>query len=124
MNSELFLEFFLANIPPVRPVFILMDGHGSHTSIKVVERAWATNVHLIYFPAHTTHILQPLDVGVFKSFNTNFSKACTKYISNNPGRVIITDKLASLVAEALHVSYTPLNIMTGFKKYFQLIPAE
>ena len=129
MNAELFLEFFkffLANIPPIRPVLILMDGHGSHMSIDVIERARADNVHLLCLPAHTTHILQPLDVGVFKSFKANFSKACTKYIADNPGRVVTTDKLASLVAAAWPLSYTPVNIMAGFKKsgVFPINPSE
>ena len=129
MNAELFLEFFkffLANIPPIRPVLILMDGHGSHMSIDVIERARADNVHLLCLPAHTTHILQLLDVGVFKSFKANFSKACTKYIADNPGRVVTTDKLASLVAAAWPLSYTPVNIMAGFKKsgVFPINPSE
>ena len=57
-----------------------------------------------------------LDVGVFKSFKSNFSKACSKYLAAHPGRVITSDKLASLVAEAWPLSLSPLNIMSGFKK--------
>jgi len=49
---------------------------------------------------HTTHILQPLDVGVFKSFKSHFSKACSKYVAKHPGVVVTPDMLASLVAEA------------------------
>ena len=72
--------------------------------------------HLLCLPSHTTQVLQPLDVGVFKSFKSNFSKACSKYLAANPGREITSDKLASLVAEAWPLSLTPLNIMAGFKK--------
>ena len=67
-------------------------------------------------PAHTSHILQPLDVGVFYSFKINYSKACKKYIINNVGRVITSEVIASLVAEAWPHSFTALNIMSGFKK--------
>jgi len=84
-------------------------------SFEVIEQARANNIHLLCLPAHTTHILQPLDVGVFKSFKTNFSKACSRYIAKT-GRVVTTDKIASLVAEAWPVSYTALNVMAGFKK--------
>ena len=71
MNTQLYLEwfnFFLSHIPPARPVLLVQDGHGSHVSIELIELARSNGVHLFYLPAHTTHILQPLDVGVFKSF--------------------------------------------------------
>ncbi len=129
MNTELFLQwfnFFLRNIPPPRPVLLVMDGHGSHVSIELIELARANHVHLLCLPSHTTHILQPLDVGVFKSFKSNFSKACSRYLAANPGRVITNDKLASLVAEAWPHSFTALNIMSGFKKcgVFPINPGE
>ena len=117
INKDHYLDwfqFFLQNVPPTRPVLLLQDGHSSHISIELIELARQNDVHLLCFTAHTTHILQPLDVGVFKSFKANFSKACHKYISH-PGRVI-TCVIAALVAEAWPVSLTPVNIMGGFKK--------
>ena len=42
INNDLFLqwfEFFLVNIPPTRPVLLIMDGHGSHMSIELMELA-------------------------------------------------------------------------------------
>ena len=42
-----------------------MDNHESHISIPLIELAIANNVCLLGLPPHTTHILQPLDVGVF-----------------------------------------------------------
>ena len=85
-------------------------------SINVIELARSNDVHLLCLPAHTTHILQPPDVGVFKSFKSNFSKAGSKYLADHPGRVITTDKLAFLVAEAWPNWLTAINIMSGFKK--------
>ena len=92
-------------------------------SIGLIELARANNVNLLCLPSHTTHILQPLDVGIFKSFK---SKACSRYLTANPGRVITNDKLASLVAEAWPHSFTPVNIMFGFKKcgVFPINPGE
>ena len=111
INSDLFMkwfEFFLANIPPTRPVLLIMDGHGTHMSIELIELARSNDVHLLCLPSHTTHILQPLDVGVFKSFKGSWSKACSKYLAANPGRVITSDKLASLICRCLaSLSNTP-----------------
>ena len=119
VNADVFLgwlDFFIDNIPPTRPVLLIQDGHTSHVSIDLIEKARANDIHLLCLPAHTTHILQPLDVGVFKSFKSHFSKACTKFLAQHPGQVITTDILASLVAIAWPQSHTILNIMSGFKK--------
>ena len=47
------------------PVVLFMDGHASHLGLKVIQKAKKKNIHLIAVPAHTTHITQPLDVGLF-----------------------------------------------------------
>ena len=77
-------------------------------------------------PAHTMHILQPLDVGVFKSFKSFYYKACKKQIAEHPNRVITTDQIASLVGTAWPQTLTPVNIMSGFKKcgIYPLNPGE
>ena len=89
-----------------------MDGHGTHMSIELIELARSSGIHLLCLPSHTTHILQPIDVGVFKSFESNFSKSCSKYLAAHPGRVVTSDKVASLVAEAWPLSLSPMNIMS------------
>ena len=120
INSDLYVEwfkFFIANIPPTHPVLLLQDGHGSHVSIELIEFPKENNIHLLCLPAHCIHILQPLDVGIFKPFKSYFSKACTRYIAKHPaGGVLTPDKLVSLVAEAWPSTFTPDNIMAGFKK--------
>ncbi len=117
-NKDIYLEWFrfFLHIPPARPVLLIQDGHASHMSIELIELARANGIHLLCLPAHTTHILQPLDVGVFKSFKSHFFKSCHMYLTKHPGRVITTDVLASIVAEAWPHSFTPLNILGGFKK--------
>ena len=56
------------------------------------------------------------DVGGLTDFEPDFfSKACHKYHTTYPGRVITTDVIALLVAEAWPQSMQPLNI-SGFRK--------
>ena len=88
INAALFVEwfaFFLKSIPPARPVLLIQDGHSSHVSIELIEMARENNVCLLCLPSHTTHILQPLDIGVFKSFKSGFNKACGDYMKQHPG---------------------------------------
>ena len=53
-------------------------------TLDVIELACKNDIHLLCLPSHSSHILQPLDIGVFKSFKTHYPKACQKYIVNKP----------------------------------------
>jgi hypothetical protein len=48
------------------PKVLLIDRHGSYIDPEFTIKAIAHNIHLYPFPRHLTHILQPLDVGVFQ----------------------------------------------------------
>ena len=129
VTGELFVkwfEFLVRTIPPQRPVLLILDGHASHVSINVIELARANSIHMLCLPAHTTHLLQPLDVGVFKSLKAHYYKACKKYIADNQGRVVTSEVIASLLAVAWPQALTPVNIMAGFKKcgVYPLNPGE
>ena len=95
VNAELFLKwlhFFFESIPPSRPMLLILDGHSSHISIEAIEFVRSNDVHMLCIPAHTTHILQPLDVGVFKSFYYTASK---KKLAEHPNGVITTEQIAA-----------------------------
>ncbi|KAJ8877815.1 hypothetical protein PR048_022273 [Dryococelus australis] len=60
INTDLFLEWFnhfLVNIPPQRPVILLMDSHASHLCPQILELVAKNDVHNGTFPSHTTHLL-------------------------------------------------------------------
>ena len=90
----------------------------------MIEKARECNIYILCLPADTTHLLQPLDVGVFKSFKENFHKACHHLCKG--GRVVTDQDITDLVAEAWPVSMTPVNFMSGFKKcgIYPLNPSE
>jgi hypothetical protein len=47
---------------------LLLDSHPSHHTPEFIIRAKEHNIHLYAFPSHLTHILQPLDVGIFQPY--------------------------------------------------------
>ena len=98
------------------PDLLIQDGHASLTSIEVIELARSSNIHLLCLPSHTTHILQPLDVAVFKSLKSHYWKECRRYLAAHPGRVITTEVIAAFLGKAWLLSVTPVNVMAGFKK--------
>ena len=44
---------------------LCVDGHASHISTAAIEYCITRKIIVLCLPAHTTHLLQPLDVGVF-----------------------------------------------------------
>src|SRR5436853_1349834 len=40
---------------------LIVDGHGSHTSDEFMTICCLNNIYLLFLPAHTSHVLQPLD---------------------------------------------------------------
>lgn len=77
MDTQLFLswfrQIFLKHATKERPLLLTMDNHESHVSLEVVEEARANQVELYCLPPHTTHILQPLDVVMFRPLKKTFS---------------------------------------------------
>ena len=67
MDSEMFAEWFDIFIKMVkdRPLLLLFDGHMTHITLPVIEKAMKERVIIVNFPPHVTDILQPLDVTCF-----------------------------------------------------------
>ena len=97
-------------------MLLIFDGHSSHIGLELIQLAQEHDVHLLCFPSHTSHLLQPLDVGVFKALKSAFNKACKRYMAENPCSVVRSENIASLLAHAWPQSVTPVNIMSGFRK--------
>ena len=45
---------------------LLLDGHESHRTDTFQLKAAENHIKLFFFPSHLTHVLQPLDVGIFQ----------------------------------------------------------
>lgn len=44
---------------------LIIDGHRSHITVEFVEFCLSVNIITYCLPAHSTHLLQPLDVRLF-----------------------------------------------------------
>ena len=93
-------EAFIKNIPPTRPVLLLLDGHSTHYTPEVTRAAAEQGVVMLCLPPHTTHAIQPLDVSFFKSLKAHWSTACHQYIVDNPDHVVTTFQFSALFKEA------------------------
>lgn len=61
-------QIFIPESQPKDPSqyrLLILDGHGSHASVDFHWACKTNKIHLLYLPAHTSHILQPLDLAPF-----------------------------------------------------------
>lgn len=119
INTDIFVEwfqFFIRAIPPARPVILLMDSHASHINATVISLAKENDIYLFTFPAHTSHLLQPLDVGVYKSLKANWSKSLNNYMREHPTEKPNRQNFHTLLNPAFISSFCHSNIMNAFRK--------
>jgi len=84
MEGEQFTEWFhKVFIPHTAELdgnkLLIFDGHSSHISSQVVTLALENSIELLCLPAHSSSILQPLDVGVFKTVKGAWRKCLRDY---------------------------------------------
>jgi len=72
MEQELFadwlLHHYLTHAVASRPLMLLLDGHSSHYTLKLVKLAAEHDVILFCLPPHTTADSQPLDTICFTQY--------------------------------------------------------
>lgn len=67
------------------PVLVIYDGHSTHVDWKVLQLAEENNVTILKLPPH---LLQPLDLSVFKSFKTAWDTKLLIWQRKNRGKKI------------------------------------
>jgi hypothetical protein len=82
-NDEMALEYLKHFHRHTRPVgifrLLILDGHNNHATFRFKKLAHKYKIILLYLPAHTTHKLQPLDVGIFRPQSGFYSTQVTQH---------------------------------------------
>jgi len=52
---------------PPQSRLLVMDGHSSHITANMIAFCIDKDIDILILPAHTSHLLQPLDVSIFSS---------------------------------------------------------
>ena len=70
-NEEIcciWMRHFVEHTAHIENRILLLDGHASHYAYDAIDLAKKNNISVLTFPSNCTHVLQPLDVGVFNNF--------------------------------------------------------
>ena len=122
-NGEIFRhylqEHFLNYVQgrnETQPILLLYDGHRSHVSLTIIEWANSQNIILFVLPPHTSHVLQPLDVGCFGPFQKIYDNLRHKFMRSNISSGIPKHVVCELACKAYSLSVTPNNLTSSFRK--------
>ncbi|KAG5868929.1 hypothetical protein JTB14_024682 [Gonioctena quinquepunctata] len=79
-------------------------------------KAREDNVSILCIPPHTSHKLQPLDVGVLFPLSRYLDNALENWLNNHPGRVITVFQISNLFCQAYLKACTAGNAINAFRK--------
>ena len=105
------------------PFLLFGDSHSSRADPETLKLLKENHITFITFPAHCTHILQPLDVGIFGNFKKHFKKEKRKMAKLNiqfPSNMVPSKKSLQRVVvvlaciTALHLCTDILTISRAF----------
>ena len=61
------------------PIIMFLDGHTSHLNLAVSDFCAENDIILYCFPAHSSHVLQPMDVTVFGPLKKRWNEQVEKF---------------------------------------------
>ena len=74
------------------------------------------DIILFVLPAHTSNILQLLDVAVFGPFKNYYYSACSTCMAENIGQIITRYDICQIACKAYTRAMSPANIQSSFRK--------
>jgi DDE superfamily endonuclease/helix-turn-helix, Psq domain len=98
-----------------RPILITLDNHSSHRSLALIDYCKENGIHLLTFPPHCSHRLQPLDRTVFGPLKKHLNAEFDSWVKRNAGKTVTVYHIPSLVSKALPRAATSPNIVSGFR---------
>jgi hypothetical protein len=93
---------------------LLLDGHNSHCSIEFLNLAKSKNIEILCLPPHTTHALQPCDIGVFSPLASHWAAEVEKAFDSGEG--VSRQTFLKVYHRARDQAITPQTIQASWHK--------
>jgi len=115
ISFRLFIEHFHKHAGLERPVVLLFDSVSSHVDMSAFEDAKEKGIALYRLLPNATHIMQPLDKGVFGPLKSRWHQVVRKHTREHPASPIGKQNFAEKLKEAFLLFYKPLTVINSFK---------
>jgi hypothetical protein len=93
---------------------LVLNGHESHHSVEFEEYCKENNIITLCMPPHSSHLLQPLDVGCFSVLKRAYGKEIEKMMRDHITHITKPDFFIAFHA-AFHTAFSPENVRGGFR---------
>jgi hypothetical protein len=93
---------------------LILDGHESHQSLEFQEICKENNIYTLCMPAHSSHLLQPLDIGCFSPLKRAYSREVEHLIRHHINHITKLEFLPAFKT-AYEQTFTPSNICSAFR---------
>ena len=111
------LQHFINHAEPVESNsyrLLILDGHSSHATLVFRNLADDNHIILLYLPPHTTHKLQPLDVGQFGPLAQYYGQFVEDHVRH--GFDVSKREYTEWILQARQKANSESNILSAFKK--------
>jgi hypothetical protein len=121
MDSETFMAFLVRfrdciNANKIQsPVLLLVDGHSTHCTMQAATFCKDNQIILYCLVPHSSHLTQPLDVGVFGPMKCAYRKNVTAWQLQHPDQIPTKHSFPAIFKKAWKDSAIPSNAAKGFK---------
>jgi hypothetical protein len=93
---------------------LILDGHESHVTAQFEQFCKDNNIITLCMPPHSSHILQPLDVGCFGPLKKAYGRQIENYMRRYINHITKVEFLPAF-KEAWKATFTKDNICSGFR---------
>jgi len=113
----LWLQHFIEEIKERRVgshVLLIIDGHESHKSLAFQDLCEEHKIITVCMPSHSSHILQPLDVGCFAPLKRAYSREIRVLATDHINHIDKKAFIASF-ARVFELAFSKANIQSSFR---------
>jgi hypothetical protein len=117
IGCEWLQRIFIPNTSPSHHGYrlLLLDGHGSHIPIEFMWLCKVNKIHLLYLPAHASHLLQPLDLAPFSVLKTRYRNEIRALSALDDAAPIKKERFVTSYNKAREESLSERVIRAGWK---------
>ena len=101
---------------------LVLDGHESHHSTEFEQYCQENNIITLCMPAHSSHILQPLDVGCFSPLKRAYGRQIEELVRCNITHITKVEFLSGF--KAAHITAMHENNIRGGFRGAGLVPHD
>ena len=117
IGVEWLQRIFLPETAPAEGQYrlLILDGHGSHIDLDFLLLCKQNKVYLLYLPAHSSHVLQPLDLAPFSVIKTKYRRQIQDLSSLDDAAPVKKERFITCYHQAREEGFTERVIRAGWR---------